>query len=165
MEARLQAGQKIETLTQGELRTELEQLFSNIRDMTEPDDFFEIETTMQADSAGVIAQKELYKVRPGFQMALHRYHINAPGATPATPLQTVGAYLFFARNDVSAPGNIFMFIPGSTSQIAPVVIVEGNYSAKVMKGGTTFVCGGGGFVANQVLNISFQCKLSKWDGR
>lgn len=163
MHQKLQAGHDIDVLTPDELKEILAEMLASMQDVEAPANVFDVEFKMTADAAGVFSLKEIFDIPLGYMMTIHRYHINAPGATPAAPLGAAGNYLFFTRNNDS-PNDMFMFLPVSGNQIAPVVIAEGSYDARMLRGGTRFMVYGAGFTAGQILYMNFQVKLELWKG-
>ena len=141
------------------------EMLDQLYDVREPAHIFDIEVKLTATAAGLIVEQPIWEAFPlGYQVTLHRWHVNAPGATPAAPLSNAAYYLMFYRND-SSQNNLFMFFPVSGTQIAPVVVEEGSSGGRVLRGGSQIVVVGGGFPANQVIYINLQVKLERLDDR
>ena len=159
MKTKLNAGSEIDILSQDELRDEIDRIMEYVRDLNADSSVFDVETQLVANAAGVIAPTEVYTVPLNYLLLLHRYHVNAPGATPAAPLSNAAYWLMVYRNDVSL-GNMFMFFPVSGTVIAPVVVTEGG-DARVLRGGAKIVVQGNGFPANQIISLSLQVQLQR----
>jgi len=158
MKTRLNAGSEIDILSQGELRDELERLLDLYQQVAPESSVFDVETRLVADGAGAIAATEIFDIPLGYLLTVHRYHLNAPGVTPAAPLSGAAYWLMVFRNDPSL-SNLFMFFPVSGTVISPVVVTEGG-DARILRGGTKIVVTGGGFPANQAIYMNLQCQLT-----
>jgi hypothetical protein len=89
----------------------------------------------------------------GQSAKLHRISLTAAGFTPTAPL-TQG-WIAWYRNAPSATG-LVMFLPVGTTAVAPVVIVEGQHDAALLRDGDSLVVVGAGLPANQAFGMAFQ---------
>lgn len=159
MRQTLRAGAEIDTLTQEEMNQSLAPL---VQALEQDDDYtFRVspESALVATAAGALNAVELLDVPVGFEMRIHRYHFNAPGATPSAPVNS--GWLEFFENSADSPGGLFMFFPVAGTAIAPVVVNEGKHNAKLLAPGTKVFITGAGLPANQILYVTLQVSMHK----
>lgn len=161
MQTTLQTGQVIETTTPDEMRTLLREIAEYQYSMQGPANVFDIEVALVATAAGLVAEVDVFEVPMGYTMSINRIHINAAGVTPLAPL--AAGYLQFFTGDSGVPSNMWMFVPASGTQVAPVVITESETSGRQLRGGQRILIAGASFAANQRLYVTMQCKLQPWD--
>lgn len=159
--SKLTAGGELDTLNEQELRMALGPFFQ-LLSKAEEVNIFAADEVFIANAAGVLqGQNRLYHCPVGYFASIHRIEINSPGATGAAPLTGAGMSMGFFLNDFNVYGNQFYPIPAvGGGVIAPVVITEGNLSAKVLRPGESVFVVGSGFVTGTNVSVRLQIRLA-----
>ena len=158
----LRAGESLETLTQTELREELE----GFRRAMLSDAEGRVATVIcgfTTDAAGAVnppngssSAPPIYDVNLGWQETIHRLSVSDQAHTPDNPLSGANIGIAFYRNRIDA-ANLLYFTPepGQT-WVIPQLFTEGFHTAPVLRGGDLIVVQAKGLAVNTEFSVGLQ---------